>query len=257
MRSLLPVAMTLATGAFLVAGCGEERQSYVPNVGDGNSTPTMSTMQVSTFISDSGYTRYHITSPLWQMFEEASDPFWRFPDGLDLEQYDLQMKPQSNIRSDSATYFSRRRIWRLDGHVVMVNIDGDSFLTQQLFWDQQQRKVYSDSFIHIVRTDRVIEGYGFTSNENMTEYLVHRPTGIIPVNRDGADESAAAAPDSAAADSMAEPPKSRRAAPTRASRRAPAQDAEPSVSAPAGPGNPSTLSKTGNLSNTSKITTHR
>ncbi|MDE6269665.1 MAG: LPS export ABC transporter periplasmic protein LptC [Muribaculaceae bacterium] len=210
MRRLLPLALLCG---LLAAACGEERKSYVPNVGDGSTTPTMTTADVSTFISDSGYTRYHITTPVWQMFEDAPDPFWRFPQGLHLEQYDLQMKPESNIRSDSAVYFSRRRLWRLDGHVVMVNVDGDSFLTNQLFWDQQQRQVYSDSFIHIVRTDRVIEGYGFTSNENMTAYNVNRPTGIIPVDKRNPDEPAAPA-DSMAADSA--PP-----APAAPSRRAP------------------------------------
>lgn len=234
MRRLLPL---IVLGMLLTAACGEERKSYVPNVGDGNSTPTMTTLDVNTFISDSGYTRYHITSPLWQMFEDAKEPFWRFPQGLFLEQYDLDMRPESDIRADSATYFSRRRIWRLDGHVVMVNVDGDSFLTNQLFWDQQQRRVYSDSFIHIVRTDRIIEGYGFTSNENMTAYSVNRPTGIIPVER--RDEAAAAA-DTAVADSAAPAPAApSRRAPARASQRrtsglpqAPATQVSPA--APAG-----------------------
>lgn len=216
MRYTALAAITCA--AVALGGCGEERHSYVDNAGD--TTPTMTTVDVSTFVSDSGYVRYHITTPVWEMFEEAKDPYWRFPQELHLEQYDLEMKPEANIRSDSARYFSRRRLWRLDGHVVMVNVQGDSFLTQQLFWDQQQRKVYSDSFIHIVRTDRVIEGYGFTSNENMTAYTVNRPTGIIPVERDAAGGSASGT-DSIAADSTGSaPPRSRRAAPARASRRA-------------------------------------
>ena len=218
MRRLL---LYTALGAAACCSCGEERQSYVPNVGDGLESPTMSTADVSTFISDSGYVRYHIVTPLWQMFEETKDPFWRFPQGLDLEQYDLAMQPQANIRSDSATYFSRRRLWRLDGHVVMVNVDGDSFLTSQLFWDQQKRQVYSDSFIHIVRTDRIIEGYGFTSNENMTAYTVNRPTGIIPVDREARNDNASATADSAATDSAAAalPATGRRHAPARASQR--------------------------------------
>ncbi len=237
MRRLL---LYIALGAAACCGCGEERHSYVPNAGD---SPTMSTTDVSTYISDSGYVRYHIVTPLWQMFEEASDPYWRFPFGLDLEQYDLAMHPQANIRSDSATYFSRRRLWRLDGHVVMVNVDGDSFLTAQLFWDQQKRQVYSDSFIHIVRTDRIIEGYGFTSNENMTAYTVNRPTGIIPVDRDARNrETAAAAPDTAATDTTAEAAQGgRRVAPQRASRRNPGPDAPlPGMGAP----QPATLTTT-------------
>lgn len=177
---LLPVVAALLIAA---AGCGEKERSFVANISDGDTSPTMTTLDVETFISDSGYTRYHITTPVWMMYEDASEPFWRFPDGLDMQQYDLQLQPDASMVCDSAVYFSRKRLWRLDGHVVMVNTLRDTFLSQQLFWDQARRKVYTDSFIHIVRSDRTIEGYGFDSNENMTAYTINRPTAIIPVNR--------------------------------------------------------------------------
>lgn len=178
----LPAAIA-ATALMLwsATACRQERQSYVANAGAGDVTPTMATRDVETFISDSGYTRYHVTAPLWLMFEDAEEPFWRFPEGLELEQYDLQLQPESDVVCDSAIYFSRKRLWQLDGNVVMVNTQRDSFLTQQLFWDQNSRKIYSDSFIHIVRTDRIIEGYGFESEQNMNSYIVRRPTAILPV----------------------------------------------------------------------------
>lgn len=188
----------------------------------------MATADVSTFISDSGYTRYHITTDMWQMFENAAEPFWKFPSGLHLEQYDEAMQPAANVRCDSAIYLSRKRIWQLDGHVVMINTVQDSFLTQQLFWDQNSQKVYSDSFIHIVRADRIIEGYGFESNQNMTEYTVRRPTGIIPVNRPQPIQTDTAASDTAAT------------APARGSRQA-ARASEQNTVAPEPPSNPDAL----------------
>lgn len=204
----------MAIALSMAIGCSRSRERYVPSLPQGEYVATMSTRDVSTFISDSGYTRYHITADVWKMYEDAPDPFWKFPQGLFLEQYDEQMEPIADVVCDSATYFSRRRLWRLDGNVVMVNVDRDSFLTEQLFWDQQRQIVYSDSFIHIVRSDRIIDGYGFESNQNMTAYTVHRPTGVIPVNRP--------APELAATDSTApDVPASsrRRAAPVRASER--------------------------------------
>lgn len=214
----LPAAAVLTwTAAMLLCGCGQEQKRYVPNVGDGMTTPTMSTTDVSTLISDSGYTRYHLTAPVWLMFEDAEEPFWRFPDGLELQQYDLELQPSANVVCDSAVYFSRKRLWQLDGNVVMVNTEADSFLTQQLFWDQNSRKIYSDSFIHIVRTDRIIEGYGFESDQGMRYYTVRRPTAILPVERkDGAAEA-----DSAATDTV-EPQQRRRhrERPSEAARRA-------------------------------------
>lgn len=217
MRKLPVIALLLALILSLWS-CREERHSFVPNV-EGEKIPTMTTYDVSTFISDSGYTRYHITTDLWQMFEDAAEPFWKFPTGLFLQQYDLLQKPSASVVCDSATYFSRKRLWQLDGHVVMVNTLRDSFITQQLFWDQTKQKIYSDSFIHIVRSDRIIEGYGFVSNQNMTAYTVNRPTGIIPVERPEAKEQAAANPaDTAFSDSLAPQP-ARRPTHTRASQR--------------------------------------
>ncbi|MDE6206797.1 MAG: LPS export ABC transporter periplasmic protein LptC [Muribaculaceae bacterium] len=169
--------------AAVFVACSSDQKRYVPNVGDGTATPTMTTTDVSTLISDSGYTRYHLVAGLWQMFEDAEDPYWRFPEGLELEQFDDNgMNTVATVVCDSAVYFSRRKLWRLDGNVVMVNTDADSFLTQQLFWDQTERKILSDSFIHIVRSDRIIEGYGFESDQSMKYYSVNRPTAILPVD---------------------------------------------------------------------------
>lgn len=212
----LPVIVLVVAFALALWSCREERHSFVPNV-RGEVVPTMTTYDVSTFISDSGYTRYHITTDLWQMFEDAAEPFWRFPTGLYLQQYDQQLKPTSSVVCDSATYLSRKRLWQLDGHVVMVNTMRDSFLTQQLFWDQVHQKIYSDSFIHIVRSDRIIEGYGFESNQNMTAYTVNKPTGIIPVERPQPGE--ATTTDTTGNDSAVAPVPSRRTTRVRASQR--------------------------------------
>ena len=81
----------------------------------------------------------------------------------------------------------------LNGNVRILNVQNEKFLTNQIFWDQRNHKVYSDSFIHIERSDRIIEGYGFESNEKMTTYTVTRPSGIFPVSdfRGGARDSSA------------------------------------------------------------------
>ena len=177
----LPVFIMVFAFLGLLWSCREERHSFVANMTP--EVPTMTTTDVSTFISDSGYTRYHITTDIWQMFEDVREPYWKFPVGLRLEQYNEQLQPSGNMICDSARYLERQRLWKLDGNVVMVNVMRDSFYTQQLFWDQMHRRVYSDSFIHIVKGDRVIEGYGFESDQNMTSYSVNRPTAIFPINR--------------------------------------------------------------------------
>lgn len=195
MRLLPLIAMVAAAAAAVCSACSDDKRETISISADPETFPTMRTVNVSTLISDSGYTRYHITTPLWLMFEEAAEPHWNFPGGLFIVQFNDSMQESGIFTADTATYFSMKKLWRFDRNVRMKNIAGDRFRTQQLFWDQNARKVYSDSFIHIERADRTIEGYGFVSNESMTDYTIRRPSGIFPTSAfmggEGHDRNAA------------------------------------------------------------------
>lgn len=202
MRSL-PLAwlmLLVAAGA-----CSDDKTDVVHRATDGDSVPTMMTRDVTTLISDSGVTRYRITTSLWLVFDEANEPNWKFPEGLFMEKFDPDFATDATIVCDSATYLKNKMLWRLDGNVNILNTSGEKFLTQQLFWSQRDHKVYSDSFIHIERNDRIIEGYGFTSNERMTTYTIQKPSGIFPLSdfRNKSDSTATDSVAPAAADTIA------------------------------------------------------
>lgn len=180
----LPIwAATLLCVLPALWGCSEHKTETVDITIDPETTPTMRTLNVNTVVSDSGILRYRIITPGWYVYDEAQEPYWRFPDGIHLEKYDDGGKVDATIDADSARYDMRRDIWRLDGYVCIANMDSTLFLTEQLYWDKASRTVYTDSFIHIERPDRIIEGYGFESNDRMTEYRVLRTSGILPADR--------------------------------------------------------------------------
>lgn len=177
---LLPLLIVAISAIISSSSCKDEKKNFVDDIENATETPTMLTRNVETFISDSGVTRYRITADIWYVYDEAKEPRWTFPKGLFLEQFDNDFRQNSKVNCDSAIYFSDKKLWRLDGDVVMVNVARDSFLTKQLFWDQRTKRIYSDTaFIRIVSKDRTIEGYGFSSNEQMTDYSIKRPTAIF------------------------------------------------------------------------------
>ena len=192
-RNRLLLLITLLT----VIGCRDEVKSVV-HKDTAPDVPTVISHNVKTLISDSGVTQYRITTKLWQIYSEAAKPYWYFPEGLYLEQFDKQFKTAASIQCDSAKYFEDTKIWRLDGNVRIWNINKELILTNQLFWSQREQKVYSDSFIHIEKADRTLEGYGFVSNERMTTYTLNRPSGIFPFdeNRHSSKQQAGASGDS-------------------------------------------------------------
>ena len=181
MLRLLPLMLIAAMGAATLAGCEEEKKEVVEGHLNPEVDPTMLTRDVETLISDSGIMRYRIKAPLWLVFDNANEPRWTFPQGVNLEKFDDFFHRQATVECDSATYFTTSKIWRLDGHVYIENMAGEKFATNQLYWDQRYRKVYSDSFIHIEQPERTLEGYGFESNERFTTYAVRRVSGMFPV----------------------------------------------------------------------------
>ncbi len=181
---ILPAAVALAASAIglmlTTSSCKDDAKIDTLALADSVDIPTMMTRDVETLISDSGVTRYRIVTPLWIVYDEVEEPYWKFPEGLDLTKFDNFFRTETTVRADSATYFKNKQLWRLDGNVRIVNILNEKILTEQLFWDQRAHKIYSDSFVHIEQTDRVLEGlHGFETNEQMTNYRMRSFSGVF------------------------------------------------------------------------------
>ena len=179
------VAVAFAVALVVMfSGCKEDGKLGVASRIDPGKMPSMSTVNVSTLISDSGITQYKIVSPLWNVYDEVDTPYWNFPKGIYLQKFDRQFNVIASVAADSAKFFRLQNLWKLDGNVELHKEPGELFLTQQLFWDQRRNRLYSDSFIHIETPDRMLEGHGFESNDQLTKYSIRKPTGIFPVSED-------------------------------------------------------------------------
>lgn len=137
---------------------------------------------VMTTISDSGITRYRIKAPKWLVYDRADTPYWEFPAGIYLEKFNMQLEADASVEADYAFYNETAQRWMLRGNVKAVNLEGEQFETPLMYWDQKAESVYSDSSIVITRETSVIEGVGFRSNQQMTEYTIMNPTGVFPLD---------------------------------------------------------------------------
>ena len=180
MRKLLYIAFVLLL--LGTAGCKEDATSVVSHSTDPEKVPTMMTTDVQTVISDSGHTRYRIAAKLWNMFEESEHPHWTFPKGVTCEELDNGYNTVSTIKCDSAYFDKDNSLWRLVGNVHITNVSGDIVTTDELLWNQREHRLYSDAFIHIEKQGRIIEGYGYESNERLTTYQLRQVEAIFPID---------------------------------------------------------------------------
>ena len=141
----------------------------------------MKSLGVTTLISDSGITRYKIVAEEWLIYDKKNPPYWAFEKGVYLEKFDTLFRIDASIKADTAYYHEKKKLWELKGHVQILSQRGDKFQTDLLFWDEKKEKVYSDKFIQIEQEDKVIKGYGFESNQDLTEYEIKNTTGVFTV----------------------------------------------------------------------------
>ncbi|WP_291562818.1 LPS export ABC transporter periplasmic protein LptC [Bacteroides sp.] len=171
-----------ATVMFLFfPSCGSKDKKLAAAIDEKDSLPDMHTTGVVSYVSDSGMIRYKIVTDEWLVFTKKNPPYWAFEKGLYLEKFDSLFRVNASIKADTAYYHEKKEIWELRGNVHIQNQLGDKFDTELLFWDQSKERIYSDKFIKIEQEDKILTGYGFDSNQEMTEYEIFTPTGIFTV----------------------------------------------------------------------------
>lgn len=174
--------MLMVLLVLVIAGCRRrDVRLRADAITDRASMAVLEASDVTTIISDSGVVRYRIKAQTWKVFDKADTPHWEFPDGIYLEKFNEHLEADASIVSDYAFYNEPAQRWMLRGNVHAMNLEGEQFDTPLLFWDQKSESIYSDSSIIITREASIIQGVGFRSNQELTQYTILRPTGVFPI----------------------------------------------------------------------------
>lgn len=182
-RSLIAAAFGLLL-LFMPVSCKKYETDKIDAVEDRAALPGLDVKKITTVISDSGVTRYRIVTDKMEVYDKAEKPYWDFPEGLYFERFTPKLTVDANFRCDSARYLERDRLWEFNGKVKALNINGEMFETEQLFWSESERRIYSDKFIRITRKNGITSGTGFESNESMTRWKILKAKSDMYVKED-------------------------------------------------------------------------
>ena len=142
---------------------------------------------VSTLISDSGVIRYKIVAEEWNIYNSTNPPKWTFVKGLFLEKFDSTFHIDWFVQCDTA-YCYNQNLWELRGRVFIRNMEGTEFSSEELFWDMDRHEMYSNLFMTIRTPEKLLQGYNFRSNEQMTRYHIQNSNAETPFGGDGSSE---------------------------------------------------------------------
>ena len=170
-----------AAMVLLLPSCSNGDETVGPDIGERDSLPTLKSIGVSTLISDSGVIRYKIISEDWYIYEKTDPPRWSFEKGLFIERFDASFQVDAFICCDTAYFYNLQELWELRGRVLIKNLKHETFKTSLLFWDQRAHRIYSSAYMEIDGKTRKLSGYNFSSNEQMTDYIIHSSKGQFPL----------------------------------------------------------------------------
>nr|WP_314686435.1 LPS export ABC transporter periplasmic protein LptC [uncultured Porphyromonas sp.] len=189
---LAPLLQTaLALLAILaIAACSKERvetKSLNVNI---DSLYTARMIKLNTLISDSGMIRYRMIAPVLLIYERPERNEWVFPQGLILRPYDTVSGNKVFIKADSAIRSTATEEWELIGHVQVQGPEGQRLNTHRLFWQRDQRRLYSHDTTYFFTQGRELRGSSFEATDDLSWYQILNNKGMIEYDEEGTTQPA-------------------------------------------------------------------
>lgn len=144
--------------------------------------PNQTAKNITVLRSDSGLIVARIHADEIKVYTDIKEPYTIFPKGLKVETYEKYPKIESSISAKFAIYYKEKKLWIARNDVKAENSKGEKLNTEKLFWDELNKKIYSDKFSKITTEDGVLYGKnGFTADQNFTKWKLINTEGTVNV----------------------------------------------------------------------------
>lgn len=167
---------------LLLSGC-ENDIERINLLTDETEAPTIQGTNIRVIYSDSAIVKVQVLAPAYKQYPSDERPYMEFGEGLEVYFYDDSAKIESKIRADYTIYYMEERLWHATGNVVAQQFEsGDALYTDELFWDENEELIYSESFTKVISEDNTLYGKeGFRSHQNLSNWQLIGSSGTINV----------------------------------------------------------------------------
>lgn len=129
--------------------------------------------------SDSGILQMKLWGKEMQTFN-GSEKTQIFPKGVKVIFYENGRKISGEVTADYAKNFTDKKLLQATGHVVIKNFEkNETTYTEELFWNQEKRTIYSNKYVKQVSPTGTMEGTGFDSDDQMESFRLRNPRGVV------------------------------------------------------------------------------
>lgn len=164
----------LIFGLFFILqlmSCGTEVDSGMFELYTG---PISTAYDINLYHSDSTIVRTHLQAKKQMEFESGD---LEFPEGIEIVFFDKEGKVTTTMRADKGFYSRTSNLYRGEGDVRVKNLEKDQSLSsEELFWDPNTKKIYTEKFVTIQERETIFNGTGMEADEGFNEYKLFKVT---------------------------------------------------------------------------------
>ncbi len=131
--------------------------------------------------TDSARLKATIKAPVMIRYPNIEEAYTEMPKGVYAEFYDPYGNIDSRLSAAYGVNYEHKKLIKLTDSVRVYNRKGEELRSEELFWDQEAKKIYTNTFVRIIRDGETLRGDGFESNETFTRYKILRPAGPVAV----------------------------------------------------------------------------
>jgi LPS export ABC transporter protein LptC len=167
---------------FLTISCKNDIEK-INQFAEGLDLPDQSGEDIKVEYTDTGKLQLRFITPELKRYSRKDEPYYEFPKGIEVYFYDNNENVKSVITAKYSIYKEKTQIWEARDSVVAKNIiTGEQIETEQLFWDQPKRFIYSNVFSKITNPDGVYFGErGFEAAQDLSYYKLIGSRGTVRV----------------------------------------------------------------------------
>mgnify|MGYP003575761816 CR=1 FL=1 len=180
---------------FLLSACENDLKDVERISAKSVSIPVDKSYGVEVIYSDSAKVKGKMLTPVLFHYNTAK-PYYEMPKGVTVIILDENLQEKTRVTADYAISRENEKRVELKRNVVVVNKEGKTFKSEELIWDQNQRRFYSNQLVSIITKTDVINGISFWANESFSYYEFQQSTGTfeVPQNQASSDSDTAVNP---------------------------------------------------------------
>lgn len=134
--------------------------------------PMNSAVNIHILHSDSAVHRSEVTAAKQLDFANGN---MEFPEGIEIKIFTSDGLLETTMTADRGYFLRDQNLYRGEGNVQIHNLIKDQRLqTEEIFWNQAQKKIYTEKFVTIQERQTIFNGTGMEADDTFSNYQLKK-----------------------------------------------------------------------------------